>query len=58
MRYWQIDYIDPLCLRESSRYAFTCVDTVSGLTQAFHCCYTNQAANIRGLETLSTRHNQ
>ena len=41
-RDWQTDYLDPLSLGESSKYAWICVDTVSGLTQAFPCRFANQ----------------
>ena len=51
-RDWQTDYFDPLPLGESSKYAWICVDTVSGLTQAFPCHFANQDATIRGLEKL------
>ena len=55
MRDWQIDYIGPLSVaREDFKYALVCVDTASGLTQAFPCHYANQAATIRGSEKLST----
>lgn len=49
-----IDYIGTLPLSEGSTYALVCVDTASGLTQAFPCRCTNQVATIRGLEKVST----
>lgn len=46
--YWSLPVSD------GSKYALVCVDTVSGLTHAFPCNHTNQAATIRGSEKLST----
>lgn len=54
MRNWQIDYTDPLLLSKDSKYTLVCVDTISGLTQAFFCHCANQAATIKGLKKLST----
>ena len=51
---WQVDYIGPLPLSKGSKYALVCVDTESGLTQAFSCHHTNLAVTNRGLEKQST----
>lgn len=50
----EIDYTDPLPLYKSSKYAFACMVTASGLMQASPCCYANQASTLHGLEKLST----
>lgn len=55
MRNWQIDGTDPFPLSQDSKYTLVCVDTVTGLTQAFHCHCANQAATIMGLRKLSLR---
>ena len=54
MRDWQIDYFGTLPPSEGFKYALICVDTASGLTQAFLCCPANQADTSRELEKLST----
>lgn len=43
---WQIDYKGPFPPNEVFKYVLICVDTMSGLTQAFSCY---QATNIRAL---------
>ena len=52
MRDWQIDYIGLPFLIEGSKCALLCVDSESGLTQAFSCHCGNQVATIRELEKL------
>ena len=49
---WQIDYIGPLPRSEGARYALTCVDTASGLMQAYPVAKANQAYTIKALTRL------
>uniref|UniRef100_A0A669QJJ3 ribonuclease H n=1 Tax=Phasianus colchicus TaxID=9054 RepID=A0A669QJJ3_PHACC len=49
---WQIDYIGPLPRSEGARYALTCVDTASGLLQAYPVLKANQAYTIKALTKL------
>lgn len=46
---WQIDYKGPFPPNEVFKYVLICVDTMSGLTQAFSCY---QATNNRALGKL------
>lgn len=50
----QTDHTGPLLLNRSTKYALVCVDTDSGLTQAFPCWWANHVATIKGLKKLST----
>jgi len=43
LQLWQIDYIGLLPRSEGARYAVVCVDTASGLMQAYPVAKTNQA---------------
>ena len=49
---WQVDYIRPLPRSEGARYALTCVDTASGLLQAYPVPKANQAYTIKALTKL------
>ena len=49
---WQVDYIRPLTRSEGARYALTCVDTASGLLQAYPVPKANQAYTIKALTKL------
>ena len=49
---WQVDYIGPLPRSEGARYALTCIDTASGLLQAYPVPKANQAYTIKALTKL------
>lgn len=50
---WRTHYTGPLPVSLGQQCALTCVDTVTGLLQAFSCKGTNQTATIKGVEQLS-----
>lgn len=49
---WQVNYTGPLPLSERVRYALTCIDTESGLTQAYPVPKANQTHTIKALTKL------
>ena len=49
---WQVDYIGPLLWSEGARYALACVNTASGLLQAYPVPKANQAYTIKALTKL------
>ena len=49
---WQVDYIGPLPWSEGVRYALTCVNTASGLLQAYPVPRVNQAYTTKALTKL------
>ena len=52
LQQWQVNYIRPLPRSEGVRYALTCIDTASGLLQAYPVRKANQAYTIKALNKL------
>ena len=52
LQQWQVDYTGPLPQSEGARYAMTCIDTTSGLMQAYSVPRAKQAYIIKALTKL------
>ena len=52
LKQWQVDYTGPISQSEGARYALTCIDTTSGLMQAYSVPRAKQAYIIKALTKL------
>jgi len=52
LQWWQVDYTGPLPRSEGARYALSCIDTASGLIQAYPVLKANQGYTIKALTKL------